>query len=181
MISIAGTDTKLILRRTAKPEGRFREIEECGDRHRGIRTATVLSRVPRLIMVMSVGRGPMPRSIVDFSAISPIIRDEPFLLHFWESTPLEALEFLKNPRAELVKMGIDLPPDCRVETTLENHDWLAAHSDHLTRDNGTIICGTGGGNTAKNYYKISLYAHDKSDVGKYRKTLLHGENERERK
>jgi hypothetical protein len=49
------------------------------------------------------------------------------------------------------------------------------------RDNGTIICGTGGGNTAKNYYKISLYAHDKSDVGKYRKTLLHGENERERK
>ena len=68
----------------------------------------------------------MPRSIVDFSAISPIIRDEPFLLHFWESTPIEALELLKNPRAELVKMGIDLPPDYRVETTIENYDWLAA-------------------------------------------------------
>ena len=40
----------------------------------------------------------MPRSIVDFSAISPIIKDEPFFLHFWESTPSEALEFMKNPR-----------------------------------------------------------------------------------
>jgi hypothetical protein len=125
--------------------------------------------------------GKMPRSIVDFSAISRIIRDEPFLFHFWESTPREALEFLKNPRDELKKIGIDLPPDCRIETTIENHDWLTAHSQNLTLDNGTIICGTGGGNTAKNYYKVSFYAHAKSEIGKYDKTLLHGEHEQERK
>jgi hypothetical protein len=122
----------------------------------------------------------MPRSIVDFSAISPIIRDEPFLLHFWESTPREILEYFKDPRAYLRGMGIDLPGDCRIETTIENHDWLVAHSDNLARDNGTIICGTGGGNVAKNYYRVSLYAHDKSEVGKYEKRLLHREDQRER-
>ena len=122
----------------------------------------------------------MPRSIVDFSAISPIIRDEPFLLHFWESTPREVLEFLKNPRGELSKMGIDLPDSCRVETTIENHDWLAAHTDDLSRDDGTTVCGTGGGNTAKNYYKVSLYAHLKSEVAKYEKKLLHRPDEQER-
>ena len=40
----------------------------------------------------------MPRKIVDFSALSEIIRHEPFMLHFWESTPLEALAYLKHPR-----------------------------------------------------------------------------------
>lgn len=122
----------------------------------------------------------MPRSIVDFSAISLIIRDEPFMLHFWESKPTEVLEFLRDPRRELAKMGIDLPENCRIETTIENHDWLTARSDNLARDNGTIVCGTGGGNTAKSYYKISLYAHDKSDVGKYQKKLLHREDQTER-
>jgi hypothetical protein len=129
----------------------------------------------------TLGERKMPRSIVDFSAISQIIRDEPFLLHFWESTPREVLEFLRDPRGELSKMGIDLPPECRVETTIENHDWLAAHSDNLRRDDGTIICGTGGGNTAKSYYKVSLYAHEKSEVGKYQKKLLHRSDEQERK
>ena len=123
----------------------------------------------------------MPRSIVDFSAISPIIRDEPFFLHFWESKPTEALKFLKDPRGELAKTGIDLPADCRVETTIENHDWLAAHSQNLSKNNGTIICGTGGGNVAKSYYKVSFYAHTQSEVGKHKKKLLHGEHERERK
>ncbi len=124
----------------------------------------------------------MPRKIVDFSAISKIIRDEPFYLHFWESTPKEALAFLKDPRGELERMGIKLPPSCRVETTIENHDWLSAHSLKLTRDNGTIICGTGGGNVAKDYYKVSFYAHDKSTVGKFtkKKALLHGQDEEER-
>lgn len=122
----------------------------------------------------------MPRSIVDFSAISPIIRDEPFLLHFWESTPREILEYFRDPRAYLSGMGIELPAECRVETTIENHDWLAAHSDNLARDNGTIICGTGGGNTAKNYYKVSLYAHEKAEVGRHQKHLLHREDQRER-
>jgi hypothetical protein len=124
----------------------------------------------------------MPRKIVDFSAISRIIRDEPFYLHFWESTPREALAFLKNPRAELEKMGVKLPAACRIETTIENHDWLSAHTGGLARDNGTIICGTGGGNVGKNYYKVSFYAHEKSTVGKFtkKKALLHGPDQEER-
>jgi hypothetical protein len=124
----------------------------------------------------------MPRKIVDFSAISRIIRDEPFYLHFWESTPKEALAFLKDPRRELEKMGVKLPANCRIETTIENHDWLSAHTGGLARDNGTIICGTGGGNVGKNYYKVSFYAHEKSTVGKFtkRKALLHGQNEEQR-
>jgi hypothetical protein len=123
----------------------------------------------------------MPRKIVDFSACSEIIRREPFYLHFWESTPKEALEFLRDPRKELSKMGIVLPPDCRVETTIENHDWLSAHTKALTADNGTIICGTGGGNVAKNYYKVSFYAHTHDEVGRFDKALLHTAQERERK
>ncbi len=124
----------------------------------------------------------MPRKIVDFSAISRIIRDEPFHLHFWESTPKEILAFVKNPRAELAKIGLKLPADCRIETTIENHDWLSEHSGGLTKENGTIICGTGGGNIAKNYYKVSFYAHDHSAVGKYtkKKSLLHSPEEEER-
>lgn len=122
----------------------------------------------------------MPRKIVDFSARSEIIRDEPFMLQFWESTPKECLAFLRNPRGELSKMGINLPVDCRVETTIENHDWLAEHSDHLAGNNGTIICGTGGGNTAKDYYKVSFYAHSKTTIGKFKKTLLHSPDEQER-
>jgi hypothetical protein len=124
--------------------------------------------------------GAMPRKIIDFSARSEIIRSEPFYLHFWESTPVEMLEFLKNPRGELRRMGIDLPQDCRIETTIENHDWLAAHSDNLTADNGTIVCNTGGGNVAKNYYRVSFFGHDESSVGKYDKALLHSPDEEER-
>ena len=125
----------------------------------------------------------MPRKIVDFSAISKIIRDEPFYLHFWESTPQEALAFLKNPRAELEKMGIKLPGNCRIETTIENHDYLSEHTGALAKAKGTIICGTGGGNVGKNYYKVSFYAHDKATVGKFtkKKALLHSENETERR
>ena len=123
----------------------------------------------------------MPRKIIDFSALSEIIRHEPFMLHFWESTPREAFEFLKDPRAQLRRIGIELPSDCRIETTLENHDWLSAHSKGLTADDGTIICGTGGGNIAKNYYKVSFYAHSHDQIGKYDKKLLHRSDERERK
>src|SRR6516165_5961900 len=69
----------------------------------------------------------MPRKIVDLSARSRIIRQEPFGLHFWECDPREFLDYLRDPRAFLQAMGIDLPLDCRVETTIENHDWLSAH------------------------------------------------------
>ena len=123
----------------------------------------------------------MPSSIVDFSAISAIIRDEPWMMHFWEATPTETLEFLKNPRAQLAKMGIDLPADCRIETTIENHDWIATHTNNLTSDDDVKICNTGNGNTAKSFYKVTSYAHLSSEVGKHQKKLLHGEHERERK
>lgn len=121
----------------------------------------------------------MPTKIVDFSALSPIIRDEPFHLHFWESSPKEVLRFLKDPRAELRKMGLELPASCRVETTIENHDWLSEHSGRFARDNGTIICGTGGGNIAKTYYKVSFYGHTKQTIGKFKKQLLHSPEEGE--
>ena len=80
----------------------------------------------------------MPSKIVDLSARSHIIRDEPFHLHFWELSLDDVMAFLKDPRGELKKMGIDLPDDCRIETTIENHDWLSKHTDGLTRANGTI-------------------------------------------
>jgi hypothetical protein len=62
----------------------------------------------------------MPAKIVDLSARSDIIRDEPFGLHFWECEPKEFLEFLKDPRGFLAAMGIKLPKRCRIETTIEN-------------------------------------------------------------
>jgi len=79
-------------------------------------------------------------------------------------------------------MGVNLPANCRIETTIENHDWLSAHTAGLAKDNGTIICGTGGGNVAKNYYKVSFYAHETSTVGKFtkKKALLHGTDEEQR-
>ncbi len=123
----------------------------------------------------------MPRKIVDFSAVSRIIRDEPFHLHFWESTPREVLAYLKDPRGFLSKMGLDLPKDCRIETVIENHDFLSARTNGLASSDGPIIiCGTGGGNVAKAYYRVSLYAHSDAEVGKFKKTLLHEENEPER-
>jgi hypothetical protein len=128
-----------------------------------------------------VRRRNMPRKIVDFSVLSEIIREEPFYLHFWESTPKEALQFLKDPRKQLNRMGIRLPGDCRVETTIENHDWLSANSKGLAADNGTIICGTGGGNIAKNYYKVSLYAHRDEDIGRFKKTLLSNSPEEQKR
>jgi len=67
-----------------------------------------------------------------------------------------------------------------IETTIENHDWMSAHTAALTASNGTIICNIGGGNVAKNYYKVSSYAHDKSTVGKFKKALLHRSDEEER-
>jgi len=123
----------------------------------------------------------MPSKIVDFSARSRIIYDEPFHLHFWELTVKDVLAFLKDPRAELQKMGIELPDDCRIETTIENHDWLSAHTNGLTADNGTIVCNVGGGNVAKNYYKVSMYAHDHSTIGHFKKVLLHKHDEEDRK
>jgi hypothetical protein len=46
----------------------------------------------------------MPAKIVDLSARSSIIEAEPFGLHFWECTPQEFLDYLKDPRRIL---GVD--------------------------------------------------------------------------
>jgi hypothetical protein len=121
----------------------------------------------------------MPRKIVDFSARSEILRDEPFHLHFWESSPREILRFLRDPRAELEKMGVVLPDDCRIETTIENHVWLSRHTDRLAANNGTIVCNIGGGNVAKNYYRVAIYAHSEDSIGRFDKTLLHAPDQEE--
>ena len=126
----------------------------------------------------------MPAKIVDLSARSKIIENEPFGLHFWECKPQEYLTYLKDPRTFLAGMGIKLPRNCRIETTIENHDWLSANTRALNADNGgTIICNVGGGNVAvaRNIYRVVSYAHSHEAIGKYRKTLLHSRNEQERK
>jgi hypothetical protein len=115
----------------------------------------------------------VPRKVVDFSARSEVFREEPFYGHFWECTPREYLAFLRNPRAELEKIGIRLPAKCRIETIIENHDWLADHTNGIRSANGTIVCNTGGGNVARDVYRIISYGHTHETVGKFKKRLLH--------
>ena len=64
----------------------------------------------------------MPCKIVDLSARSKIINAEPFHLHFWEVTPKEFHEYLKNSRKFLQNIGVQIPADCRIGTLIENHD-----------------------------------------------------------
>jgi hypothetical protein len=115
----------------------------------------------------------MPSKIVDFSARSAILNDEPFMVHFWECTPPEFLDFLKNPRSVLSKMGIELPKTCRIETTIENHDWIGTNTKGLAGSNGTIVCNVGGGNVARDVYRVVSYGHDHASIGKFKKKLLH--------
>jgi len=124
----------------------------------------------------------LPRKIVDLSARSAIIREEPWSLHFWENTPAEALEFLVNPREQLEKMGLRLPEDCRIETVIENHDWLSDRTGGFQKsDNGPIVvCNVGGGNTAVSLYRVTMYPHDESEVGRHEKKLLHDPSEESR-
>ena len=119
----------------------------------------------------------MPSKIVDLSARSQIIRDEPFHVQFWECTPKEYLTLLKSPRKSLAQIGIELPADCRIETTIENHDWLEEHTRGFAAANGTIICNVGGGNIARGVYRIVSYGHDHSTIGKFKKKLLHSPEE----
>jgi len=141
----------------------------------------VATAVTEVVIPIAADSTSMFRKIVDLSARSRIIREEPFYLHFWEATPEGLLAFLKNPRAELEKMGINLPDDCRIETKIENHDWLSERTKGFTAADGTIICNTGTGNVAKNYYNVSLYAHDQNTVGVFEKALLHSPDEEERR
>jgi hypothetical protein len=120
----------------------------------------------------------MPKKIIDFSARSEIIREEPYHLHFWESTPAEALDFLRDPRSQLESMGIRIPDDCRVETVIENHDWIAANTGRLEASNGdVIVCNVGGGNVGRAVYRVTMYGHDESAIGRFEKELLHSPDE----
>jgi hypothetical protein len=120
----------------------------------------------------------MPRKIVDISARSRFIREEPWHLHFWESTPEEALAYLRDPRPELRNIGIELPDDCRIETVITNHDWMAAETRGLTAESGPIvICNVGGGDVAVSFYRVTMYAHRHEDVGRFAKNLLHPPDE----
>ena len=126
----------------------------------------------------------MPSKIVDLSARSSIIEAEPFGLHFWECKPEEFLAYLQDPRGVLASMVINLPKDCRVETTIENHDWLSSNTRNLSAKRGpVIICNVGGGNVAaaRNIYRVISYAHTHDAIGKFKKKLLHSRDEQERK
>jgi hypothetical protein len=122
----------------------------------------------------------MPTNVVDFSALSEIIRDEPWQLHFWELTPAEYFEQMKNPRKFIEKMGIELPENTPIVTEMLNHDFLAAHTDKLAAaDTPPIrVCNMGGGNTGIAAYRITSYAHLESDVGRFKKKLLHRPDEK---
>ena len=64
-------------------------------------------------------------------------------------------------------MGIDIPADCRIETTIENHDWLSANTSGLRSLEGgdvPIICNVGGGNVGRAVYRIVSYAHRHEDI-----------------
>jgi hypothetical protein len=115
----------------------------------------------------------MPTKIVDFSARSEVIRDEPFHVHFWECTPWEFRAYLGRPREFLVQMGIDIPEDCRIETTIENHDWLGKEAPNLESENGTIIGNIGTGSLDRRLYRVVSFGHDKSAIGETKKRLLH--------
>lgn len=120
----------------------------------------------------------MPRKVVDLSARSAYLREEPFHLHFWENSVQDYLSFLRDPRAQLEEIGIKLPAECRIETVIENHDWLAQNTAGLTADDGPIIiCNVGGGNVARQVYRIVSYAHSHDAIGQYKKDLLHGVDE----
>ena len=135
----------------------------------------------------------MPSKVVDLSARSNIIEAEPFGLHFWECTPEEFLNYLKDPLGVLASMGVKLPKGTRVETTIENHDWLSSNTRKLAAKGGpVIICniGTGGvgiaalakkAKPARDVYRVVSFAHTDAAIGALKKTLLHSRTEQERK
>jgi hypothetical protein len=122
----------------------------------------------------------MPTKIVDLSARSQIIYNEPFHVHFWECSPDEYLDYLGNPRGFLEKMGILIPENCRIETTIENHEWIGTNAAGLRSSNGTIICNVGSGNIARSVYRVVSYGHDHSTIGKFDKVLLHSSDKQEK-
>ncbi|ODU12299.1 MULTISPECIES: hypothetical protein [Variovorax] len=120
----------------------------------------------------------MPAKIVDFSARSKVIRDEPFNVHFWQCTPAEFRAYLGRPRDFLHKLGIVVPGDCRIETTIENHDWLEHEAPEFASEGGndTVICNMGSGAATRSVYRVVSYARDQASTGDVEKALLHRAN-----
>ncbi|WPG41383.1 hypothetical protein [Variovorax sp. EBFNA2] len=118
----------------------------------------------------------MPTKIVDFSARSEVIRAEPFHAHFWECTPAEFRTYLGRPRDFLRKLGIVLPRECRIETTIENHDGMEDQAPGFESDSGndTVICNMGTGSATRSLYRVVSYARDEASTGNVKKNLLHG-------
>jgi hypothetical protein len=56
---------------------------------------------------------------------------------------------------------------------------MAARTGGLAaaEDGPIIVCNVGGGNVARGIYRVSMYAHEESEVGKYEKKLLHDPRE----
>ena len=126
----------------------------------------------------------MPSKIVDLSARSEIIRNEPFGLHFWECKPREYLKFLKDPRPFLARHGHQARqgrPD-RDRDRKSRLDRLPTPDRFADEDGGGIVCNVGGGNVGieRKIYRIVSYGHKDADIGKFRKSLLHSPNEQER-
>jgi hypothetical protein len=121
----------------------------------------------------------MPNQVVDLSARSRLIRGRGLRSHAWVATPAEVLAFLRDPRVELKKMNIRLPSTCRVETLLENHDWLSGHTDGFERAGQiSILCrGEGDGHT---FYRVSLFA-SKTTTKNASTELLHAPDEESRR
>ena len=124
----------------------------------------------------------MPSKIVDLSARSEIIRDEPFHLHFCECTPCRVSGLPAQPAKNLVRHGHRNPRGLPDRATIENHDWLEANTNGLQASSAgpVIICNTGGGNVGRAVYRIISYAHVHDDIGKFKKTLLHPADKQER-
>lgn len=118
----------------------------------------------------------MPSRIVDLSARSEVIRAEPFNLHFWQCTPAEFRTYLGRPRDFLRNLGIALPHGCRIETVIENHDWLESEAPNFESEGGedTVICNLGVGAAVRSVYRVMSYARDEAATGNVEKTLLHG-------
>jgi hypothetical protein len=119
------------------------------------------------------------RQVVDISARSRLVREQPLASHAWVASPAETLEYLRHPRSELKKMGIRLPCECVIETVLQNHDWLAGRSHGLVDDSGLRVFARGEGD-ARTFYKVTLYASKRRDEPP-EQPLLHRPDEEQRR
>ena len=120
----------------------------------------------------------MPTNVVDFSAVSEIIRDEPWQLHFWELTPDEYFEQMKNPRKFIARLGVELPEkrsSPRCSTTIFSPR-IPRFAPPIPRRSRCAIWAAA--IPASPPIASRSYAHLASDVGRHKKKLLHKPEEK---